>query len=250
MKEHFDKAIEWIKQQDINGAITGSCLLEHFPDSDIDVFVYDEKSFIRGLFAMHYNPMFQILDPIELWKFNQVTKKETAKSHKFGLSTIKFYYNTCVPVNIILKQNCTNIFSVLASFDLDIICKGFDIKSQQYLDLTAGSSVTKIANYNKWNLVYYSEEIWEISRILRQIQRCIKYYKRGYNTDAVVEKYISLIDNVEKYESIFNSANFTEKLELVKTNTKILKQICNVWLDTHEISEKELELLEKTVKLL
>ena len=55
---------------------------------------------------------------------------------------------------------------------------------------------------------------------------------------------------MQKYESIFNSANFTEKLELIKGNTKILKQICKIWLETHEISEKELELLEETVKLL
>lgn len=250
MKEQFDNAIEWIKQQDIKGCITGSCLLEYFDNSDIDVFVFDEKSLNKILFAMHHNSMFQILDPLELWKFKQFIDKDEKTFSKFGIITIKFTYNTCVPINVVLKKNCTNIFSVLSSFDLDIICKGYDLQSKQFLDLTGDSVKTKVASFNRWNPAYDSQEIWEISRILRQLQRCFKYYKRGYNTDAVVKKYQELTKNIEKYESLFDSTPFNERLENLRINTKILDNICEKWLETHTISEAESELLEKTIKLL
>lgn len=252
MQQQMENAIAFLKEQDIKGCITGSCLLGYFPEShqDIDLFVYDEKSFNKILFAMHHNPMFQILDLMEKWKFERFINVEEKTFTKFGLITIKFTYNTCVDVNVILKKSCSNIFSVLSSFDLDIICKGYDIATKQYLDLTGDSTTTKIANYNKWNPAFLSDEIWQISRVLRQLERCFKYHKRGYNTDTVVHKYLELIDNIEKYETIFNSTNFNEKLKLTKANVIITKEICNVWLKTHEISETEIELLKETLKQL
>jgi predicted nucleotidyltransferase len=48
MKEQINKVIEYLKTLDVNGCITGSCLLpEQFEGSDVDVFVYDKKSLDR-----------------------------------------------------------------------------------------------------------------------------------------------------------------------------------------------------------
>lgn len=247
MKEQIDLAIKWIKKQPIKGCITGSCLLEYFEGQDIDVFVYDEKSFTKILFAMYHNDMFTILDPLERWKFEQYISKNDSTFFKFGLITIKFNYNTCIPINIILKKRCRDVFSVLSTFDLDIICKGYDIETKQYLDLSEHKE-GKVATWNKWNTTYYSEEIWAISRILRQLSRCFKYHRRGYNTDEVIIKYIELITKLQDFESIFSSENFNEKLKITQENTIILKQICELWLKTHEISDEQLKLLEIKVK--
>lgn len=252
MKDQFNNAIEFISKQDVSGCITGSVLLDIFPgeSQDIDVFLYDEKSFTKMFYTMHFDSLFQILDPLENWKAESFMKKDEKLFSKFGLVTIKFIYNTCIPVNIILKKNCNNIFSVLSSFDLEIICKAYDIKTKQYLDLTNGTTVSKVSSFNSWNPAYSSDEIWEISRVLRQLQRCFKYYKRGYDTDLVVKKYLELIENIDKYESVFNSLNFNERLENIKINTAILKDICKTWLKNHKISDKELKLLEETIKLI
>jgi hypothetical protein len=248
MKEQINSAIEWIKNQDVEGCITGSCLLEYFEGQDIDVFCYSLKSFTELYYAMYHNPMFCMIDKLELWKAEQFRTRESfdGNKHKGGVTTLKFMYNTCVPVNIVLKRNCDNIFSVISSFDLDIICKGFDLKTKQYLDLT--NSPGKIASWNKWNPKYSNTEVWSISRILRQLDRCFKYHKRGYNTDAVVIKYISLIDELLEFESIFNSENYNEKLEITKQNTKIVRQICELWLETHEITDEQLALLQTKLK--
>ena len=75
MKKEINNVIEWVKKQPIKGCITGSCLLDYFEGQDVDVFAYDEKSFTKLLFAMHHDPMFTILDPIEKWKFQQYIDK-------------------------------------------------------------------------------------------------------------------------------------------------------------------------------
>lgn len=247
MKEHIDYIVEYLKKQPIKGCITGSCLLGYFDKQDVDLFVYDEKSFNKILFNLYYNSSFLILDPLEQWKLDQFLNKEYNNKSKFGITTIKFVYNTCIDVNIIYKKNCNNIFSVLSSFDIDIICKGWDIETRQYLDLTEHLP-NKQATWNKWNTNFYDPELWQISRILRQLERVIKYHKRGYNTDAVCIKYIELIDEVQNFQNIFNSNNFSETLKIRKKNTKIVKDICNIWLKTHEISDEQLELLKEKIK--
>lgn len=247
MKEHIDYVVEYLKKQPIKGCITGSCLLGYFDGQDVDLFVYDEKSFNKILFNLHYNSSFLILDKLEQWKLDQYLDKDYGNKATFGITTIKFIYNTCIPVNVIFKKGNNNIFSVLSTFDMDIISKGYDIETGQYLDLSENLS-NKQATWNKWNTNFYDPELWQISRILRQLERVIKYHKRGYNTDAVCLKYIELIDKVQEFQNIFNSDNFSEKLKIRKNNTKIVKEICKIWLKTHEISDEQLELLKEKIK--
>lgn len=247
MRKQIEDSIEWIKTQPIKGCITGSCLLDYFEGQDVDIFVYDEKSFNKLLFAMHHNPMFSILDPLEEWKFNEYINNNSTTFYKFGLITIKFMYNTCIPVNIVLKKTCTDIFSVIATFDLDIICKGYDIETKKFLDLSENSG-KKVATWNKWNTAFYSGDVWQINRILRQLERCFKYNKRGYDVDEVVVKYIELIGRLQNFENIFSSENFNEKLKTTKENTAIVKKICEIWLKTHEITDKQIELLKEKIK--
>ena len=251
MKNNINNAIEWLKnvhtpEYNVRGCITGSCMLDFFEDQDVDLFVYDEASLRNVFYAMYYDPMFLILDPLEKWKFETYINSPFDK--KPYVYTVKFVFNTCVDVNIILKKNCNSIFQVLSSFDLDIVCRGYDLETKQHLDLTGGSAISKIGSWNKWNTAYYDSKLWEVSRILRQITRIIKYHKRGYNTDAVCIKYIELIDEIQNFQNIFSSDNFSEKLKIRKKNTKIVKDICQMWLKTHEISDEQLELLKEKIK--
>jgi len=250
MKKNIEEIITWIKKKKIKGCITGSTLLEIFNDEehvqDVDFFAYTEKSFTEMFYAMYHDKMFQILDPLEKWKADKFI--QDPKQGYVGITTIKFMYNTFIPVNIIYKAKCDSAFAVLASFDMDIVCKAYDTFLERELDLTGDSTKTKIASWNRWNNSFYSSELWQISRILRQLTRIIKYYKRGYNTDNVVLKYIELIDEVQKFQNIFNSDNFSEKLKIRKENTKIVKKICEKWLETHEISDKQLELLTEKIR--
>jgi hypothetical protein len=249
MKEQFYKALEWAKNREVRACVTGSCLLEYFEGADIDIFCYDEKSFTQLYYEMYHNPMFTILDKLELWKAKQFMENELFNNNKHvsGVTTIKFTYNTCIDVNIILKKNANNIFKVLSSFDIDIISKGYDLETKQYLDLSQHLP-DKQATWNKWNTAFYSGEIWKLSRILRQLERCFKYHKRGYNTDEVVLKYIELTNRIEEYESVFSNEGFNDKLKITKENIAIVRKLCHLWLETHEITDEQLELLKQKMK--
>lgn len=250
MKEQINNALAWLKTQEIDGCITGSCLLDYFEGQDIDIFAYNEAAFTKLLYSMYHNPKFLLTDPLEKWKFKDWTENPFKGSlKKLGLITIKFTYNTCVEVNIIYKQRNQSIFDVLSSFDIDIICMGYDLKSKKILDLSENKS-TKVATWNKWNKLFYDPNIWAISRILRQFERVIKYHKRGYNTDLIALKYKELLEGMLSYENIFSSESLDEKINIVKTNSKILIAIIDKWLETHSISDEGIIILRDTIKKL
>lgn len=251
MQKQFNDLLDYVKSLNIRACITGSSMLGYMEGQkqDIDIFCYDLCSFTELYYELYHNKMFTILDPLEKWKSDMFRSKESFNNkHHSGVTTIKFFYNTCLELNIIYKKNCDNAFATIASFDLDLISKAYCLQSKQYLDLSGDSQTTKIVSYNKWNPRFNSSEIWEINRILRQIERVIKYYKRGYNTDAVMLKYIELIDKIQEFQSVFSSENFNEKLKISQENTLIIKKICEHWLENHEMTDDQVTLLQIKVK--
>lgn len=249
MKDQIKNAKEWLLTQNIDGVLTGSTMLGYFDDKqDIDIFCYSEQSFTKLIYALYHNPMFLILDPVEKWKFKEFTENPYRKnSKKIGLITLKFKYNLCIDINIIFKENCKNIFDVLSTFDMDIIAKGIDLKTKEVLDLSRNNG-KMIATWNRWNPKFYSTNLWTLNQLLRQFDRVVKYYKRGFNTDEIVHKYIEIINNVIEYENIFNSQKIDDKINSVKENAEIILKIFNIWLNTHEFTEENQELLKIIIK--
>ena len=249
METQMEDAIAFLKEQDINGCITGSCMLKYFEGADVDIFTYDEAAFTKLLFTLYHNKMFLLIDPIEKWKFEDwVSNPYKGSLKKLGLITIKFKYNMCIDVNIIFKEKNHSIFDVLSTFDLDIIAVGYDLRSKKTLNLSESTGTE--CTWNKWNRSFYNPNIWAVSRILRQFERVVKYWNRGYNTDEVALKYKEILNSMVEYENIFNSQKVDDKVESVKKNSKILIKIIDNWLMHHHITETELELLRETIKQL
>ena len=250
MKEQINKVIEFLKEQPVEGCIAGSCLLDYFPDQDVDCFLYDISSFTEMFYILKHNPMFVLADKVQKWSANKFRKNIETSLKKNKIISIKFLYNTCVTVNLVIKSNADNIYSVLSSFDMDIICKGYDLLTKETFDFTYGSTITKKASWNKLNKKFYDPELWNVKSILRQIVRVFKYFERGYDVDNVILKYIELSNNIQELENIFDSPRYEEFLKPAKINTLVIKNICECWLQNHTISEKELELLKLTIKQL
>lgn len=250
MKEQINKVIEFLKQQPVEGCIAGSCLLEYFPDQDVDVFLYDISSFTEMFFILKHNPNFVLLDRVQKWSADKFRKNITTSLKRSGLISIKFLYNTCVPINLVLKNNADNVYAVLASFDMNIVCKGYDILTKEEHDYTKGSTISKIASWNTLNKKYYSSDLWDYKSILRQLLRVIKYHDRGYNVDLVIKKYISIIEDIQNLENIFESEKYELVLKPAKQTTLLVKQSCELWLETHNINEKEIKLLKQLIKSL
>lgn len=245
MKEHIDDLVEFLKVTDVDGCITGSCLLGYFENQDVDVFLYSEGAFSKLLYCLFYNPKFLIIDPLEKWKFEEYTNKGNSSLNKLGLVSIKFKYNMCVDVNIIYKKSQRTIFDVLSAFDLDIITTGIDIKTQKTLSLRESTGNTAL--WNKWNKNYYSDSEWDVKRILRQFERCVKYHSRGFDVSNVVDKYLEIAQNILDKDQIFKTERGIEYYQKTQAQIKLVLEIINIWKETLEITEEQLTLLKEIV---
>lgn len=247
MKEILDNAANYLKSlENINGCLTGSYLLDYFEGQDLDVFVYSERDLTNLLNVLGTNKMFQLIDDIEKWKYSEYLYKGQSSLKKIGIISIKFKYNLSIDVNIIYKKGCENILSVLSSFDFDVVSRGYDLRTKQFLSLSDNN--TKEVDWNRWNVAFLEFDLWKSKRILRQIERCIKYHQRGLNTDKVVIKYIEIIDKALSFKNIFKSEDFDNRLFDYKESLKILKELCNEWLKNHTIEEEDLKQLQEIIK--
>lgn len=245
MKEQIDNCIAILKKQEVNGCITGSCLLDYFEGQDIDIFMYDEPSFTKLLWFMYYNPMFTILDPMELHKFEDFTNRGKSSLDSLGLITIKFKYNLCVDVNIIFKKFNKTCFDVISNFDLDIITTAYDIKTGKTISLR--ESTGKVGTWNTWNSSFYDVNFWGTKRLLRQWARVVKYTERGYDLSSVTTKYISIVEEIILTENFYKSEKgqkyFDDTIEQFEVVLKILKE----WQKTLVMSPENLKVLQTLI---
>lgn len=247
MKEHFESAIELLKKQQINGCITGSCMLEFNENwnQDIDLFVYDKASFTKILWFMYYNPMFNILDPLENHKFKDFVDNDKSSLEQLGLITIKFKYNLLIDVNVIFKKFNKTCFDVISNFDLDLIATAYDIKTGKIISLRETTGL--VGTWNKWNPTFYQNEFWSTKRLLRQFSRVVKYTERGYNLSSVTSKYISIVEEIISQENFYKSDKgkkyFDDSIEQFEQVLKILKE----WEKTLKMSPADLLTLQTLI---
>lgn len=247
IKEKMNETIELLKELDINGCITGSSMIDGDYDNwesqpDIDLFVYarPQLQYAANLLIQVYG--FKPLNGGEAWKIDRLNNYE--QKRKRPVDTLKVEKDGIV-VNISYKDGKDNIFAVLASFDMSIIMVGYDISMHVLLDLRCKwdnmvreddddrwSTSIDVAYPNplrKQDVDMYGTQMW-----VRQFDRVIKYWNRGYDTRPMAEFYIKLIDRVldtgklfstEKGEAAFNA--FVETYEPLKQ--KMVK-----WLEDKE----------------
>lgn len=245
MKEQINNCIELLKKTDIEGCITGSCLLDYFEGQDIDLFTYSKSSFTKLLFYMYYDPMFTILDPLEKHKLEEYINNDKSSLEQLGLITIKFKYNLCVDVNIIFKKHQTNVFSVISAFDLDIIATGYDIKTGKTISLRETTGLN--GTWNVWNKNFYSRDFWSTKRLLRQWERVIKYTERGYDLSSVTDKYIEIVEEIIQSENFYKTEKGTKYFEDNIETFEVVLKILQEWKKNKSISPAELLTLKTLV---
>lgn len=249
LKAKIECLIDIVKTMPINGCITGSCFLPGFdPDAwgstpDVDVFVYSEADLMK---AIDYT-MYQLKmkpgtgtdrsEQQERWKLDRLQKNGI--NYKLGITTYKFNCDGVI-VNFTYKQTkehgrwipITNAPSVLMSFDMTIVMQAYDIKSRVMFDLRPDnvSPTTAIPN----PLRDHDCVMWTVSKWVRQFDRVVKYYNRGYDTRPMARFYLDMIDQCIEAGCLFDSeesqtafTNFSEEF-LAK------RAIIADWLEEHE----------------
>lgn len=239
--------IEMLKNTDINGCITGSSMLDCNFDNwdsvpDIDLFVYSEPQLQYAANMLMFKFGFEPLSPGEEWKLGRVQNKGMQRNAY--LSTVKLRLGNVV-VNVTYKQYKNNIFSVLSSFDMSIIMVGYDIRKHVMLDLRCGwehmvpedpdnrwSPDTKVAYPNPLrdqDVDMYGAEMW-----VRQFDRVIKYWNRGFDTRPMARFYIKLINEVIEKGQLFQTDKSEAAYQGFITTYEPLRDKMVQWLNDKE----------------
>lgn len=249
LKRKVAKAIEVVKAMPINGCITGSCWLPGFdPDAwgstpDIDIFVYSEKDLIRAItIAEHTLKMkpgkgSDRTEQQERWKIDRLFK--SGLSYKIGITTYTFYADG-IMLNFTFKQSkiqgrwipLVNAASVLMSFDMSIVMQAYDIKSRVMFDLRPSDVPVNVAIPNP--LRDHDCVMWTVAKWVRQFDRVVKYYNRGYDTRPMAQFYLDMIDQCIEAGCLFDSEESNDAfLTFAKEFTDKRTAIAD-WLDEHK----------------
>lgn len=245
--EKISAAIKLVKQLPIDGCITGSCLMEGFdPDSwgtqpDIDVFVFGEDELVAAVqlaqYALHMEPGKGTprSRKQEEWKLGMLRKN--GLNNKIGITTYTF---NCMGVllNLTFKQRkyhgrwvpLLTTADVLASFDMSIVMQGYDIAHHVLYDMRVGDPKVAIPN----PLRDHDCVMWTVAKWIRQFDRVVKYYNRGFDTRPMAEFYLKMIDECIDAGCLFDSEESQVAFETF--SEEFLQKRADIadWLEEHK----------------
>ena len=244
MGDNFNVTLDVIRSLPINGCITGSVFLDKFDPvswgSDIDVFVYSENDLVRACNIAEFGLKMQPgkgterSEKQERWKLNRLYK--SGLNRKIGITTYTF---NCmgVKVNFTFKQSkidghwvpLTNCPSVLISFDMTIVMMGHDIRSGVFFDLRPDEISHDIAVPNP--LRDHDCEMWTVKKWVRQFDRVVKYYERGYDTRPMAEFYLDMINQCLDAGSLFDSEESKEAFAMFSEEFVEKRNVIADWLE-------------------
>ena len=249
INEDIQKTIDLLKTSDINGCITGSSMIgadydtwERIPD--VDLFVYNEKQLLHAvdklMMVYDYNPATKG----EAWKIERIGNRNTQKH--MALQTVKLKRNDSdVIINVSWKDKRDNLFAVLSSFDMSIIMIGYDIPNKVHLDLRVGWPGMVVEDvYGKWSksvnvavpnpLRKQDTDMYGTKMWVRQFDRCIKYWDRGFDTRPMAEFYIGLINKVIEDGQLFESEASEEAYQAFCDEFVPVRENMKQWLEGKE----------------
>ena len=246
-KDKIEVLIEAVKASPINGCITGSCWLPDFdPDAwatkpDVDVFVFGEDELVRAvnyvIYALKMKPGkgTERSEKQEEWKLNRLMK--SGLNYKIGITTYTFYYDG-VMLNLTFKQRkfhgrwCPILTTadVLSSFDMSIVMQGYDIQHHVFYDMRLGDPKVAIPN----PLRDHDCVMWTVAKWVRQFDRCVKYYNRGFDTRPMAKFYLEMIDKCIDAGCLFDSEESKTAFENFSIEFIEKRATIAEWLEAHE----------------
>ena len=249
LKAKISCLIEIVKTAPIHGCITGSCFLPGFdPDlwgstPDVDVFVYSDYDLVR---AIDWATMQMKMKPgtgsersaqQEQWKIDRLFKSGLNK--KLGITTYKFNCDGVV-LNFTYKMTkeagrwvpITDAPGVLRSFDMSIVLQAYDIESKVHFDLRPDNVPVTTAIPNP--LRDHDCVMWTVSKWVRQFDRVVKYYSRGFDTRPVAEFYLKMIDQCIEAGCLFDSDESHEAFDKFSEEFLAKRAVIADWLEDHK----------------
>lgn len=247
IREKVASTIELVKTLPLDGCITGSCLLPGFdPEGwgtmpDIDVFVFGEDELVSAIeMARHALKMepgsgTERSRKQEEWKLDRL--KQAGLNYRLGITTYKFFHDGVI-LNFTFKQRkfhgrwvpILDTPGVLQSFDMSIVMQGYDIKHHVLYDLRVGDPKVAIPN----PLRDHDCVMWTVAKWVRQFDRVVKYYNRGFDTRPMAKFYLDMIDECISTGCLFDSEESQEAFE--SFSKEFIEKRADIadWYDAHK----------------
>ena len=235
---------DWLKTSGINGCMTGSTLLdqdfsEWDEQPDIDVFVYSPASMVNAIDILEYRYNMRPgkggrQEEGEAWKAKRL--RERGIQVKAPVTSVSYWTMVDgfpVTVNISYKNHRKNMVDVLSTFDMTIIMRGVDLASGYELDLRGDE--TNVARPNplrKQDGDMYGTSMW-----IRQFNRVIKYWNRGFDTRPMARFYLDLIDESLGHGQLFQTEKSKAYFEEASKEFLEVREKIKTWLDDKEDRE-------------
>jgi len=242
--ERIENTIELLKQTDIDGCITGSSLTGQDFDSwqsrpDIDIFCYSPQAQVHALDVLRYELGLRPgkedprADKGESWKRDRIMVVRGRKREE-KLSTVSYTNEArSVVVNVSRKPNQEKAMDVIANFDMSIVMMAHDIPTGLDLDLRtlkAPNKMTAVPN----PLRRMDGTLWNASSWLRQWDRVIKYWNRGFDTRPMARFYKDMLADVIEQGSMFQTERANDAYEVFVKEFEQVGAKINAWLKDKE----------------
>lgn len=247
LKNKVEAAIDLVKTLNIDGCITGSCLLPDFDpegwgtEPDIDVFVFGENELVSAIeIARHALKMIpgsgtDRTRKQEEWKLARL--KQAGLNQRLGITTYKFWCDGVI-LNFTFKQRkfhgrwipILDTPGVLQSFDMSIVMQGYDIKHHVMYDMRVGDPHVAIPN----PLRDQDCVMWTVAKWVRQFDRVVKYYNRGFDTRPMAKFYLDMIDECIDAGCLFDSEESQEAFESFSNEFIEKRATIADWYEAHK----------------
>ena len=225
LRDDIDKMQMRIMETDIDGCITGSSLAENWDvdeaevKPDIDIFTYSPYAMVHAIDVIEYKLGLvpggdeTSSDKGEAWK----AKKMRTSGRGFGrdLATCKFTDGNVV-VNVSNRKGERSAMDVIARFDMSIVLQAYDIPSGSLIDMRCVQPKADLVDIIKSEggdpmvavpnpFRSFDGATWEAKKWLRQWDRVIKYWNRGFDTLPMARFYSNMIKEVIDGGSLFKT---------------------------------------------
>lgn len=247
IKSKVKQTIEELKESNIFGCISGSCMIDGDFDAwtdtpDVDVFVYCPEQLVHActyLEGKGYKPA----NAGEEWKLDQIRHGRKGNKQKFIVQTHKLERDGII-VNVTHKPGCEKLTDVLASFDMSIIMIGWDIEKGYGLDYRVNwgqafgdkgakwSESTQVAVPNPMRDQEFT--IYKVSMWVRQFDRVIKYWERGFDTRPMARFYLDAINDIIEKGALFQNDRATQAYNEFVEEFGPVRDRIRTWLEDKE----------------
>ena len=243
----INNAIAEIKETDIVGCISGSAMTGLDFDTwqqvpDVDIFVYYKSQLIYAVDLLQMKFGYEPAHKREAWKIERIRKGLDKRGST--ISTVKLKRGDVI-VNVTWKKGCNKLTNVLASFDMSIIMIGYDIERKIGLDLRVGyPGMVFQDDGHRWSdsikkavpnpLRSQKFEMYAVAMWVRQFDRVIKYWDRGFDTRPMAEFYIKAITEVINGGSLFETEASQEAYDSFVAEFAPVKEKMVMWLESKE----------------